>query len=137
MQLNITTGYAVRVVIFLAQTPGLASGAEICAKTAVPPSVLPSVVKPLKEAGIIETRRGNQGGLTLTRAPRNISMADIIRAMEGTTRINHCLEPDCRCTLGKADTCKVREFYLEVQRWLDKTFEEKTIASLLDEPYGR
>lgn len=131
MQLNISTGYAVRVALYLAQRPERVSGEELCAGTAIPPSVLASIIKPLKEAGIVDTRRGNQGGLTLARSAEQVSMADIVRAMEGTTRINRCLETDCHCSIGQADTCKVREFYLSVQSWLDKTFEEKTIASLI------
>lgn len=133
MQFNESTGYAVRMVIFLAQNHGFSGGEELRANTAIPATVLPAITKPLRRAGIIATRRGNQGGFTLARSPEDITMADIVRAMEGTTRINRCLEPDCQCTLGRAKTCKVRQFYLEVQEWLDKTFEEKTVASLMDE----
>lgn len=133
MQLNTSTGYAVRVVLYLAQSRGMVSGTELCGNAAIPPSVLPAVIKPLKAAGLVETRRGNQGGLTLSRGAEKISMADIVRAMEGTTRINSCLEPECHCTLGRAESCKVRRFYQEVQEWLDKTFEEKSIAELMDE----
>lgn len=133
MQFNESTGYAVRMVIFLAENRGFSGGEELRAGTAIPATVLPAITKPLRRAGIIATRRGNQGGFTLAKSPEQITMADIVRAMEGTTRINRCLEADSHCALGRASTCKVRAFYLEVQEWLDKTFEAKTVASLMSE----
>lgn len=133
MQLNTSTGYAVRIVIYLAKGHDKVSGAELSANTAVPATMLPGIVKPLRQAGIVETRRGNGGGFSLARSPEKITMADIVRAMEGTTRINRCLEPNRGCTLGIADTCTVRKFYAEVQDWLDETFEGKTIASFVTE----
>lgn len=134
MQLNITTGYAVRVIVYLAENPGKKiGGTELCAATAVPSTMLPGIAKSLRQAGILETRRGNGGGFTLARSAERISMADIVRAMEGTTRINRCLEPNCACTLGIAETCPVRKFYAEVQEWVDKAFEGKSIAELVAE----
>lgn len=133
MQLNISTGYAVRIVTFLAKRHETVSGTELSIGTAVPTTMLPEIVKPLRQAGIIETKRGNGGGFALARSPETISMADIVRAMEGTTRINRCLEPNCVCTLGVAETCPVRRFYAEVQEWVDKAFEGKTIAALLED----
>lgn len=111
--------------------PGVIGREELARGAAVPMSMLPGVAKPLRRAGILTTKRGNQGGFALARAPTHITMGDIVGAMEQTTRINRCLERDCHCLLGCAATCSVRAFYAQVQAWVDAAFADRTIASFL------
>lgn len=133
MQFKTSTDYAVRMVLFLAQHSGYVGGEELSRNSAIPPTMLVKIANPLQEAGILVTRRGNRGGFALAKHPAQITLADIVRAIEGTTRINRCLEADCACALGRADSCPVRGFYTEVQDWLDRAFEGRSIASFLAE----
>lgn len=135
MQLNTTTGYAVRLVLYLTEHNGVATGDEICSGTAIPASMLPAIAKPLRKARIITTRRGNQGGFALARRADEITMADIVRAMEGNLCVNRCTEADGTCSLGISGCCKVQDFYLEVQDLLNEVFEARTIASFLDDGF--
>ena len=71
------------------------------------------------------------GGYLLARQPEDISLRDIIVAMEGTTRINRCLEPDGYCSRNGVPNCPVHKFYSRIQTKLDEAFQEMTVAALL------
>ena len=132
MQLNVTTDYAIRAVLFLATVNRAATGAEICRSMAIPRNMLAAMSCKLQDAGVIVTTRGSSGGYSLARRPEDISLSLIINTMEGTTRINRCLEEDHLCSRNATETCPVRAFYVKIQQYLDETFEAKTIASLME-----
>lgn len=131
MQLNITTDYAIRLVYYLASVGRAAGRAEISDNMCIPRSSFGPIAQPLKQGGILDTQRGASGGYLLTKRPEDISLGEIINIMENTTRINCCLEEGQPCSRRAADSCPMRKFYSHIQLWLDKTFAQKTIASLL------
>lgn len=133
MQLKISTDYAIRIVLYLAITQTAATSAEISTQMGIPQTVIATLARPLQEAGILTTQRGLGGGFTLCRRPEDISLHEIINLMEGTTRINRCLEADGFCSRNATDTCKVHRYYLKVQVGLDRAFQEMTIAKLLND----
>lgn len=132
MQLNISTDYAIRIVFYLASKGRTANSDEVSAQMGVPRTVIATLSTPLQEAGILTTQRGVGGGFTLCRKPEDISLYEIINLMEGTTRINRCLEADGFCSRNGVETCPVHRFYTGVQSYLDAAFRDKTIASLLE-----
>ena len=83
-------------------------------------------------AGILTSQRGNTGGLALARKPRDITMADIIYAVEDVC-INRCMEPDHFCPRGAVETCPFHAFYAQVQDCFDTMLAGKTVESLLDD----
>lgn len=131
MQLKISTDYAIRIVLYLAITQTAATSAEISTQMCIPQSVVATLAMPLQKAGILTTLRGVGGGFALSRRPEDISLHEIINLMEGTTRINCCLESEDACSRNATAICKVHKFYLQEQAKLDKSFQEMTIARLL------
>ena len=131
MQLNITTDYAIRMVLYLATVGRAAGSGEIASAMGIPRNMMATMSPKLRRAGIIQAVRGANGGYTLCRAPEDISLSQIVNAMEGTTRLNRCLEDDHFCSRGAAETCPVRKFYVGIQKLLDETFQEETIAKLM------
>ena len=131
MQLNVTTDYAIRMTLLLAISGTTVGSDAISLQMGIPKLLIAQIAKPLREAGIITTKRGVGGGFSLNRKPEDISLADIFNAVEGTTRINRCLEGDCYCSRHATETCPVRKFYKEMQTFMDEAFSGKTIASLM------
>lgn len=131
MQLNITTDYAIRTVLFLAIKKDVVSSAEISSAMKIPQNYILVLTKRLREAGIIETIRGSNGGFVLKKEPWDISIHDIIQAMEGTTKINRCLEEDHYCSRHAIDTCPVRKNYEKFQTIFDDYMNGITIESLM------
>lgn len=126
-----TTGYALRLVSYLAGHQGIISGRELSSGAAIPPTLLAAVAEPLRKAGIISTQRGNRGGYSLARHPKELTVGEVVCAMEGAVKLSRCLKPGCSCVMGTAESCPVRTFYRHVQQYLDHTLEARTIESLL------
>ena len=131
MQLNITTDYAIRLVYYLASVGRPAGRSEISDSMCVPRSAFGPIAQSLKRGGILDTHRGASGGYLLTKRPEDMSLGAIINIMEGTTRINRCLEEGNPCNRNGAPSCPVHKFYSHIQSYLDEVFEQKTIASLM------
>ena len=133
MQLKVSTDYAIRIVLHLAVKGGAATSSEISGQMGVPRSVIATLAKPLQKAGILTTQRGTGGGFALGRRPEDISLHEIVNLMEGTTRINRCLEPDGFCSRKGTASCSAHRFFLREQEKLERSFREMTIAKLLSD----
>ena len=89
MKISVQVDYACRVMAELARLHGSGELAQIekLARTeAVPANFLAQILIKLRDAGLIASRRGNHGGYALAKAPEEISLHDILVAVEG-----HCL----------------------------------------------
>ena len=133
MQLNLTTDYAIRTVIYLAEKNDIASAPEIGEAVAVSENYLMKVLHRLKETGIVEGRQGKNGGYSLQKSPSEISLWDIISIMETEMKINRCLEPDKYCGRSATETCPVRKCYINVQETIEKLLNSVTIEKLMQE----
>lgn len=86
MKISVKVDYACRVMAELARLHGSGELAQIehLAETeAVPANFLAQILGDLREHGLIMSRRGNRGGYALARAPEEISLYDILMAVEG------------------------------------------------------
>jgi Rrf2 family protein len=86
MKISVQVDYACRVMAELARLHGSGELAQIehLAETeAVPANFLAQILLKLRNHGLITSRRGNQGGYTLARPPEEISLFDILVAVEG------------------------------------------------------
>ena len=133
MQLNLTTDYAIRTILYLAQKNDIASAPEIGEAVAVSENYLMKVLHRLKETGIVDGRQGKNGGYSLKKAPVDISLWDIMNIMETEMTFNRCLEPDEFCGRGATATCPVRKYYIKVQKTVEDILTSVTVEKLLRE----
>ncbi len=86
MRVSARGEYAILAVLDLAlrRGDGLVPIQEIAARQAIPQRYLEQVLLALKRAGILGSRRGSAGGYHLTRPPEEISVGDVLRAVEGS-----------------------------------------------------
>ncbi|NNH74154.1 Rrf2 family transcriptional regulator [Nocardia uniformis] len=84
MHITAKVDYAVRILveIALAQSKSVKADSIVTAQ-GIPPKVLESVVAELRRAGLVTSRRGPEGGYRLARPATDISVAEVIRAVEG------------------------------------------------------
>ena len=84
MRLPGRTDYALRAALELAASPdGPVTTDELSHRQDIPTSYLGAILAELRKAGIVHARRGAEGGWTLARAATEISLADVIRAVDG------------------------------------------------------
>ncbi len=86
MKIPARVDYACRVLAELARLHGsshLAQAEHLASVESVPPNFLAQILSELRNAGLITSRRGIQGGYALARPPEQISLYDIVVAIEG------------------------------------------------------
>lgn len=86
-----TSEYAIRAVVFLAmRSPDPQTAQQIASECRVPIDYLFKVLQPLSRAGILLAQRGKHGGYSLVRDPADLSLFDIIQAVDPIKRIATC-----------------------------------------------
>jgi len=105
MQIKKYTDYGLRVLMYLAmQEPGARSTIkDICSAYDIPKNHVNKVIHHLGKIGLIDTKRGKNGGFALAKSPQEIRLDHVIREMEGDTPWVNCKTPYCKivpaCTL--------------------------------------
>lgn len=121
---TVTSEYALRALVQLVRQPQGASvlGKDLAERGRIPANYLSKILWTLRNAGYLETTRGQGGGYRLAKAPAQITLIEIVRLFEGVTA-----EPGC--LLGEHHECsdktpcsahrswkKVKEAYLDFIR---------------------
>lgn len=124
------TDYAVRIVLHLAcQAVGArVSIASMAQERHLPVPFVRRIVSRLAEVGILETFRGVGGGVALARSPEQVTLQDVIEAMEGPSCPSPCLEEPRFCPL--AATCPVRGVWTQAAKVLDTHLRSVRISDL-------
>lgn len=87
MQLNQSTDYAIRIILYLAKTARTVPSSKLSAAIGVSPRYLLQIGAKLRDAKLITVSYGTAGGYTLAKHPEEISLFEIISLMEGKTHI--------------------------------------------------
>lgn len=132
MQLNITTDYAIRIVLYLGRCKEIASATEISREMCIPKGYLEKVLSKLKRAEYISATLGTKGGYYLNKKLSEITLGDVIRVMENTTKINRCLEIDNFCSRNAVDVCAVHRYYAKVQKELEERFFSISLKEIIE-----
>lgn len=130
MRLTRQSSYAIRTLIYCAvNEPGLSRVADIAKAHAISELFLFKLIKPLVEAGLIETVRGRRGGLKLGRPAEDITLLDTIKLTEENFAMAECFEGgDVTCPL--VDACDVNSALREALGAFFNVLDSYTIADL-------
>ncbi|HWR44705.1 Rrf2 family transcriptional regulator [Sporomusa sp.] len=132
MQLNQATDYAFRVVLYLAGLPQgeVASGVIIADRQNIPPRFLQKIMRMLAAAGLVKSYRGVVGGFALAKPVEEITLYDVIVAMEGPLGIHRCLADRKACTRDCGQECPVHQALAAIQDRLAADLSSVTFAAL-------
>ena len=90
MQLNASTEYGVRAILYLALKGTTCSSRDIAEEMSIPRDYLIQIAQQLRNSGLIEARPGKNGGYRLAKDPADISLLEIIEALRETGRADKC-----------------------------------------------
>ncbi|MEU4493659.1 Rrf2 family transcriptional regulator [Streptomyces sp. NPDC023998] len=134
MRLTKATDLALRAVMRLAVSGAeLGTARQIAEEMRVPYTHLAKVVAQLQHLGVVETRRGRGGGLTLTPYGRTVSVGHLVREFEGVGEVVEC-EGDAPCPLRQA--CRLRMALRQAQEAFYASLDPLTLADLVESPTG-
>jgi len=126
-----TIEYALRAVLMLAARPGEALTAkDVADRTQTPAHYLSKVMQELVRAGVVRSQRGPRGGFRLARSPEQITMYDVVEAIDPLPRLR-------RCPLGiegHEGLCPLHRRIDEAMAMVEQSFRATTLAELLSAP---
>lgn len=130
MQITRQADYAVRAVVHLSELEngGRAPTSKIASDQHIPPSFLAKIVSQLSVAGVVQTSRGARGGVSLARDAADISLLEVVEAIDGPITLNECVTDPSVCVFG--DDCKVHKVWCEAQAELVNKLASTNFASL-------
>lgn len=131
MRISAKVDYAVRAGIELASAPeGEAiKGDAVARAQAIPVKFLENILGELKHHGIVASRRGAEGGYWLAKPADEVSLAEIIRAVEGPLASVRGESPEALGYTGKAEP--LQNVWIAVRANLRAVLEEVTLADLV------
>ena len=128
MQITRQADYALRAIIYLAKLEEgeKASTRDIAETQKIPPSFLAKIVSQLSIAGLIQTSRGARGGITLAKTPGEISILNVVEAIDGPVLLNACTSSTHVCPFGQ--NCPMHDVWCETRQLLVEKLSSATFA---------
>ena len=130
MQITKQADYALRAIIYLSQLEegGKASTSKIAEAQEIPASFLAKIISQLSIAGLIHTSRGARGGVSLAKEPQEITVLDVIQAIDGPVVLNECTENPGACPFH--DSCPLYNLWEETREMLVKKLSGANFAGI-------
>lgn len=127
------TDYATVVLTVLASAPdAVASAAGLAERAGLETPTVAKLLKPLAQAGLVEAFRGASGGYRLARAPEEISLVEIVEAMEGPLGMTECSVHAGSC--GIEQSCGVRANWRRINDVVADALRGVSLAQMLAPP---
>jgi FeS assembly SUF system regulator len=125
------TDYATVVLTVLASAPQtVLSAAGLAERAGLEMPTVAKVLKPLAQAGLVEGFRGASGGYRLARAANEVTLVDIVEAMEGPLGMTECSVHAGAC--GIEDSCGVRANWRRINDVVADALRSVTLAQMLE-----
>ena len=109
--------------------PELLLVSEMAGKQRVSESYLAKVFQKLARRGLVHSTRGKHGGFKLAREPEEISVAEVVRAVESDRSYYDCQDKK-RCCGGRSD-CPVRQVFHEAEKHMFGALEAMSLADII------
>ena len=124
MQITRQADYAIRAVRYLAKqgSSQRVATSTVAREMRIPPSFLAKIISQLSIAGLLHTSRGARGGVSLAHEPKEISVLDVVEAIDGPILLNECVGTNTPCDFE--GDCLVHPIWIEVQQSLVKRLGE-------------
>ena len=128
--MKLTTDYAIRTVVFLANCKDTVTVKDISMNTGISTHYLMKVLEPLKKIKIVKSMTGSKGGFLLGLPPEKLTLWRIIRAMEGPCYCMDCMEHEYCSNYVNPHKCILRTYFDEFQKMKIEYFSGVTVAEL-------
>ena len=131
MQITHEADYATRAILHLSltQKDKLIPTNEIAKRQNIPSSFLAKIIVQLSIAGLLHTSRGAHGGVKLARKPQNITLLEVIEAIDGPIRLNICVENESDCIFE--NNCPIQAVWCDVQNEMITKLRNTNFAQLI------
>jgi len=132
MEITRQADYAIRSMIHLSERPmdGRVSTASISEAEGIPLPFLTKVISRLATAGLVTTSRGMGGGVSLARPPEEVTLLQVVEAVDGPIMLNHCLLRSGTCE--RESFCAAHDVWSEIQGRFVQELKDVTMKNLAE-----
>lgn len=132
MKISTKGEYGIRAMLELTQRfgQGYVQSTDIAEARSIPANYLYQLLITLRKAGIVRSRRGPQGGHMLARPPADISLAEVVLALEGPLAPTSCVQADVVDDCPFGERCAVRSVWQQVTDATQRILEQTSFADL-------
>ena len=103
---------------------------DIAERQEISEKYLWQLVPPLKQVGLLTSTRGAHGGYTLTKPPAQITLKEIVTAVEGPISLVECVENASFCS--RVDSCVARDVWAEISAQILENLNAITLESMVE-----
>ena len=131
MKLSTRSRYGARILVDLARNSkqGPVQIGEISKRQDISVKYLEQHIRPLKQANLVNSVRGPNGGHLLAVKPEDVTLGQIVRLFEGQSELVECISSPEKCSMS--DDCQVRLAWGDATRVLYENLDNTTIADLM------
>ena len=132
MKLSTKGRYGARLMLDLALHYGKAPVLlkDVAKRQEISEKYLGHLIPPLKAAGLLNSTRGAHGGYTLARPPRNITLREVVRAVEGELVVSECLASPKVC--HRVKFCVTRDIWSQMSEKMTEVLESSTLQDMIN-----
>ncbi len=125
------TGYGLRALLYMAANSEHASftAEDLAAAADSSADFMHKIMQALRDAGIVESKRGRSGGFRLAKEPREINLLEVVNALQGPLRVNRCVIGLKVCE--RSPRCPLRPTWMSIQQTLEEGLRGTTLADLV------
>ena len=134
MRLSTKSRYGTRMLIDIAENyhDGPVSVSEIASRTGISEKYMEKLIRRLKRAGLVVSKRGPKGGHVLAKPAAHITVGDVVRALEDGVVLKGCsLGKDACATCARQDACPTKSVWEQANEAMFKALDSHTLQSLL------
>ena len=136
MRVSAKVDYALRAMLELAAAPpGPVKGERLASAQAIPPKFLENILIELRHGGLVASQRGAEGGYRLARPADEITVADVIRAVEGPIATVRGARPEEATYAGAASA--LGDLWIELRTAMRGVLEQTTLADVVERSSAR
>ena len=133
MKVSTKGRYGLKALIDIASNPDgeAVSITSIASRQGISERYLEQLMSKLKKAGIISSIRGASGGYILARAPEDVSVGDVLRALEGNLELVDCLGASDEESCNFIDTCATKYVWKRISDSINQTVDGILLNELI------
>lgn len=134
MHITLEADYAVRIVHCLAQSGERQDAKKIAENTGVTLRFSLKILRKLVSGGVVKSFKGTKGGYELAKAPKEISLAEVIETVEGRYALSRCCceEQDYQCNRNHSDCgCSFHKVYSDISLMVQNRLEAVKFSDLI------
>ncbi|MCB4790345.1 MAG: Rrf2 family transcriptional regulator [Elusimicrobia bacterium] len=134
MKISFKGDYALKIILDLSLSykKGLSQIRDISKRLDIPEKYLEQIVTILKGAKYIKTQRGPKGGISLSKAPNQITLGEVIRLMEGPTSPVTCVSKSCYTRCNFESKCSFKSVWEDVRDRVNEVVDKTTFQDMVE-----